>query len=85
MSTTRKPKKTDSATTIDFEKSLTALNQLIEQMETGQLSLADSLHCFEQGITLIRQCQHTLNDAEQKIQLLTGKTVKPFDATDHDD
>ncbi|HLB56801.1 MAG TPA: exodeoxyribonuclease VII small subunit [Coxiellaceae bacterium] len=73
MSTTRKTKKTAPA---DFEKSLTHLNQLIEKMETGQLSLEASLSCFEEGIALIRHCQQTLNTAEQKIQILTEKTGK---------
>ncbi len=58
----------------DFEASLNQLNQLIEKMETGQLSLESSLQYFEEGIILIKQCQKTLNDAEQKIQILTGKT-----------
>lgn len=73
MSTTRKAKKTAPA---DFEKSLAQLNQLIEKMETGQLSLETSLSFFEEGIALIRQCQQTLNDAEQKIQILTEKADK---------
>lgn len=67
MSATRK---------IDFEKSLSRLNTLIEKMETGQLSLESSLAHFEEGITLIRQCQEKLNTAEQKIQLLTEQNGK---------
>ncbi|MCX7120850.1 MAG: exodeoxyribonuclease VII small subunit [Gammaproteobacteria bacterium] len=68
MPTTRK--------TINFEKSMDQLNQLIEKMETGQLSLEASLQHFEQGISLIRQCQQTLTNAEQKIQVLTEKAGK---------
>lgn len=69
------PKKPATATH-DFEKSLQQLNQLIEKMETGQLSLESSLAYFEEGITLIRTCQQTLTDAEQKIQILTKKAGK---------
>lgn len=67
MSATRK---------IDFEKSLTRLNALIEKMETGQLSLESSLTHFEEGIALIRQCQEKLQTAEQKIQILTEQNGK---------
>ncbi len=55
----------------DFEKSLNKLNKLIEQMEKGQLSLEAALQHFEEGLTLIQQCQKTLEQAEQKIQILT--------------
>ncbi len=73
MSTRKTPKNPIDATP-NFEVSLNQLNQLIEKMETGQLSLESSLQCFEEGITLIKQCQKTLADAEQKIQVLTGKS-----------
>lgn len=85
MPTTRKISK-KTPTPVDFEKSLDQLNQLIEKMETGQLSLESSLHYFEQGITLIRECQQTLSDAEQKIQILTEKagktTLKDFNSNE---
>lgn len=66
-------RKKTTALTPDFESSLLQLNQLIEKMETGQLSLESSLQCFEEGVALIKQCQKTLSDAEQKIQILTDK------------
>lgn len=78
MSTTRKtPKKTPGSA--DFEKSLQQLNLIIEKMESGSLSLDASLKQFEEGINLIRNCQHTLSEAEQKVQILTGKTINDFD------
>jgi exodeoxyribonuclease VII small subunit len=55
---------------IDFEASLGQLEELVEQMEDGELSLEDSLKAFEQGVKLTRECQHALKQAEQKIQLL---------------
>lgn len=76
MSSTRKISKKEAPSSIDFEKSMAKLNQLIEKMETGQLSLESSLTHFEEGIALIRQCQQTLNEAEQKIQILTEKSGK---------
>ncbi|GLS27798.1 exodeoxyribonuclease VII small subunit [Marinibactrum halimedae] len=54
----------------DFESALTELEQLIEKLETGDLSLEESLKVFENGIKLTRDCQKTLADAEQKVQQL---------------
>jgi len=59
-------KKTD----FNFEKALDDLNNIVEKMEEGDLSLEDSLKSFENGIGLIRQCQTTLKDAEQKVKVL---------------
>jgi Exonuclease VII small subunit len=42
-------------------------------MESGDLSLEDSLKYFEQGVELTRQCQVALNKAEQKISVLTAQ------------
>jgi exodeoxyribonuclease VII small subunit len=68
----------------DFEQSLTNLEQLVEQMESGELSLEKALETFEQGIQLTRNCQTMLSEAEQKVQLLINDngaiTALPFDA-----
>lgn len=77
MSATRKTVKKQTKAPLDFEKSLEQLNSLIEKMESGHLSLELSLQHFEEGIALIRHCQQTLSDAEQKIQLLTDNAGKP--------
>lgn len=58
---------------VQLEKNLEELNDLIEKMEHGGLSLEESLACFERGIRIVRNCQKTLLEAEQKIQLLTEK------------
>lgn len=60
----------------NFEKALEQLNNLVEKMETGGLSLEDSLKSFEQGIALTRQCQTALKQAEQKVQILLEKNNK---------
>ncbi|MGB1236991.1 MAG: exodeoxyribonuclease VII small subunit [Pseudomonadales bacterium] len=61
-------KKNDS-----FEQSLNDLENLVTQMEQGDLSLNDSLKAFEQGVKLSRDCQQILDEAEQKIQLLSER------------
>ncbi|HEK0910156.1 exodeoxyribonuclease VII small subunit [Pseudomonas parafulva] len=71
-------------TSIDFEKSLADLQALVERLETGELSLEESLAAFEQGIALTRDCQGALAQAEQKVQILLERdgelAAEPFDA-----
>ncbi len=58
------------------------LEQLVEQMEKGDISLEESLQSFERGIKLTRTCQKALQEAEQKVQILLEKdgkqTLEPF-------
>ena len=53
-----------------FEESLARLESLVEKMESGDLSLEDSLKTFEEGIKLTRECQQALKTDEQKVNLL---------------
>jgi exodeoxyribonuclease VII small subunit len=73
-------KKTDSPT---FEEALTELEALVERMESGELSLEESLGAFERGIALTRACQQALQQAEQKVEILTRNDPdaepEPFD------
>jgi exodeoxyribonuclease VII small subunit len=68
---------------VDFEKSLADLQTLVERLESGELSLEDSLTAFEQGIRLTRDCQAALSQAEQKVQILLERDGEldeaPFD------
>lgn len=72
-----------------FEDSLARLEELVELMESGELSLEDSLKAFEEGVKLTRDCQKALDQAEQSVQLLLEKnggfTLEPFDSPDNDD
>ena len=69
--------------TPDFEAALEELEQLVARMEEGDLPLEESLKQFERGVTLTRQCQKALQDAEQKVEILLRKAgapaVEPFD------
>ncbi|TVP89059.1 MAG: exodeoxyribonuclease VII small subunit [Pseudomonadaceae bacterium] len=60
-------------TAVDFEQSLAELQALVERLESGELSLEDSLGAFEQGVKLTRDCQQALTQAEQKVQLLLSQ------------
>lgn len=58
---------------LSFEQSLADLESLVSTMETGELSLDESLGAFEEGVKLTRQCQNMLDEAEQKVHILTEK------------
>ena len=55
---------------IDFEKALEQLEGLVEELESGDLSLENSLKSFEKGIKLARLCQEQLSKAELQVQKL---------------
>ena len=58
---------------VSFEDSLAELEELVQKMDSGELSLEESLAAFENGIGLIRSCQSALQNAEQKVQKLIEK------------
>ncbi|HTO56163.1 MAG TPA: exodeoxyribonuclease VII small subunit [Pseudomonadales bacterium] len=79
--------------TLDFEAALEELEALVERMETGELSLEESLRAFERGVALTRDCQRALKDAELRVRALTEsggelslEDIDPdeFDAADDD-
>lgn len=57
---------------MSFEKKLTRLEEIVQKMEVGELSLDDSLKLFEEGVKLSRDCNKELNTAEQKVKKLVG-------------
>lgn len=54
----------------DFEKSLAELERLVEQLESGDLSLDESLKQFKRGVELTRHCQGVLDNAQQTVEKL---------------
>ncbi len=53
-----------------FETALAELEQITASLESGKLTLDQSLEAFERGVTLTRFCKETLTDAEQRIMLI---------------
>ncbi len=69
---------------VDFEENLSRLEDLVDALESGDLSLEESLKAFENGIKMTRECQSALKQAEQRVEVLTrtgdGKMeTAPFD------
>ena len=75
---------------IKFEKAMNRIEQIVEELEKGELDIDKSLEIFEEGIKMSRVCSKKLNEAEQKIEKLTknqkGELVAElFPAGDEDD
>ncbi len=68
----------------DFETAMTELEELVAQIETGNLSLEESLKQFEQGIKLSRTCQKALTEAEQRVKILTDSLNGSNDNNEED-
>lgn len=62
--------KNNEQQTRSFEASLEALEQIVHELERGDLPLEKSLELFEQGIRLSRECQERLSQAERRIEVL---------------
>ena len=75
-----------ASTPVDFEQSLEELEATVEKLEHGDLSLEDALQQFERGVALARQCQASLKQAEQKVEILLQKSAdaepEPFEPED---
>lgn len=80
---------TKKDTAPDFETALATLESLVERMESGELSLEESLGAFEQGIKLTKTCQKALKDAEQRVKILIeqngSQSLQNFVASDNGD
>jgi len=67
---------------IPFEKSLIELEELVKQLEQGDLSLEDCLKHYEKGVGLARKCQEALTQAEQKIDMIRLNNLSTEDGLD---
>ncbi len=66
MATRKRSKSTEP----DLEQSIAELESLVQAMESGELTLEQSLEHFERGVKLTRNCQEALTKAEQKVKIL---------------
>jgi len=55
---------------ISFEQALEGLTKMVDKLESGQLSLEESVAAFEQGVKLSRTCESLLDEAEQRLNIL---------------
>jgi exodeoxyribonuclease VII small subunit len=81
---------TDDSLSQKFEVALDELSRVVEQLESGDLSLEDSLAAFEKGVALVKYCNQKLSEVEKKVELLVkeknGKLqLKPFEGVARED
>ena len=61
----------ESSPVADFENSMQSLEDLVGKMETGEMTLEESLAAYERGVGLYRRCQSALEQAELRVRLLS--------------
>ena len=64
-----------------FESALTELEQVVADMESGKLTLEDSLAAYKRGAELLSFCRSRLDDAQQQVRVLEDGTLKDFTAS----
>jgi exodeoxyribonuclease VII small subunit len=64
---------------IDFEKSMEELEKIVNDLESGNLTLDESIAAFERGIELSKLCQKRLEAAEERVKKLLEKSDGEFD------
>lgn len=65
---------------LTFEKALEELESLVARMEEGKLPLEESLAAYQRGAQLIKFCESKLADAQARIAVLDGDTLRDFEA-----
>ena len=68
----------------NFEDAMAELQQLVNQMEAGELALEASIAAYKRGADLVKYCQAQLDKVESQVKILEGDMLKPF-ATDADE
>jgi exodeoxyribonuclease VII small subunit len=63
---------------LSFEKALEELEALVARMEEGKLPLEESLSAYQRGAELIKFCESKLTDAQARIAVLDGETLRDF-------
>ncbi|MBS0308262.1 MAG: exodeoxyribonuclease VII small subunit [Proteobacteria bacterium] len=80
-------KSATAAAPTSFEQALAELEQLVAQMEAGELPLETSVAAYQRGSELVKYCAAQLDKVENQVKALEGDMLKPFavDAADEDE
>ncbi len=72
-----------------FEEALAKLEEIVKRMESGELTLDESLEAFEEGVRLSRLCAERLDEAERRVEALLktaeGFEIRPFKEKENSD
>lgn len=74
----------ESKDSLSFEEALHRLESLVEQLENGDVPLAETLQAFEEGMKLVEQCHLQLDQAESKLKRLIRNKEGLLDTEDLD-
>ena len=82
-------KKPESGKKPDFERSLARLEEVVQKLESANLSLDDAMKLFEEGVQLSRECQKQLAETEARVEILLKKAdgklaAEPFEPEDEE-
>ncbi|MGC2167055.1 MAG: exodeoxyribonuclease VII small subunit [Gallionella sp.] len=75
-------KKAGTQPELGFESALAELEKLVNDMESGKLTLEDSLAAYKRGAELLAFCRTRLEDAQQQVQVLEEGVLKDFSSGD---
>ncbi len=70
----------EASTPESFERALGELEQIVQRMESGSLSLEESLGAYRRGASLVAWCRKSLADVQQQVRILEADLLEPFDA-----
>ena len=68
---------------LKFEDMMNRLEEIVDELETGEMPLEDSLKKYEEGVKLLRLCRKRLDETKRKVEMLVKKggklTLEPFE------
>jgi len=79
-----KPEATTDSAPVGFEQALAELETIVARMESGELTLEQSLTAYKRGAALLQYCQSVLKDAQQQVKVLESGVLRDFPAVDDD-
>lgn len=69
---------------VTFEQAIGRLEEIVDLLDGGDLTLEESLKLFEEGIALARKCNSQLDEAQGRLEKLTKKSDGTLDTEPHD-
>jgi len=79
-----KPEATADSVPVGFEQALAELETIVARMESGELTLEQSLTAYRRGAALLQYCQSALKDAQQQVKVLESGLLRDFPGVDDD-
>jgi exodeoxyribonuclease VII small subunit len=71
-----------ASTPKSFESAITELESIVQEMETGTISLEQALERYQRGVSLLKHCQETLSAAEQRVHQLENGILSTIASPD---